>query len=850
MSSSFAIPPLASASGPLAGLATGVLASPFGDYLRDPLGVFQNMLSSMRDLALARGPVAGPILAVAIAAAVAARHQRRRRYHQKLVDDARLVTVLAPPTVDPTGAITAWSNLVGLLRPGWLRRFSGQPHIGFELNFTADAVRIRVWVPGLVPPGMVERALEAAWPGAHTRTAPAKPPIPLTAAPGHRVEAVGGELRLGRTEALPIRTDHPVDPIRALLGAPVGLGPHERACVQVLARPVAGHRVAKVRRAARRVNAGSSVNPVGRALDLVTAFISPGKAPRASASTRKPQLDRQTSLEHAAQDRAVVDKLRANQFETLIRYAVATTVPAGASPAEVQPVREVLSGRAHAIASAFAAYSEHNYYRRARLRRPTETLAGRQLGKGDLLSIPELAAIAHLPTDDAAPGLQRAGAKAVPPPPGIPTTGDRVKPLGLSDSGHPRPVGLYVADARQHVHLIGATGSGKSELMARMALDDADAGRGSVVIDPKGDLVQDILMRLPRRLGENVVLFDADSRTRPPVLNPLEGTDKALAVDNLVSIFSRIYASSWGPRTDDIMRAGLLTLCEMPGTPTLVDLPKLLTVPAFRQRACDQIDDDVLKGFWTAYERMSEAGRTQVTAPLMNKVRGFLLRPFVRAAIAGGPSTVSMDDVLNDGGVCLVRISRDALGMETSQLLGSIVVARTWQATTRRSAIPQHLRPDSSLYMDECQNFLNLPYPIEDMLAEARAYRLAVILAHQYLAKLTKELSEGISTNARSKFFFNLSPEDARQLARHTMPRMTEHDLSNLGVYHAAARLVLRGEEAPAFTVLTEKLRPAIRGRAREIRKAARINTRPPNNDATGPRSRTGPATADPRRLS
>ncbi|WP_443111386.1 helicase HerA domain-containing protein [Amycolatopsis sp. A1MSW2902] len=516
----------------------------------------------------------------------------------------------APLTVDPTGAITVWSNLVGLLRPGWLRRFSGQPHVGFELTFTPDAVRIRFWVPGLVPPGMVERAIEAAWPGAHTRTSPARPPIPRTAT-GRRVEAVGGELRLGRSEALPIRTEHTVGPIRALLGAPVGLGPHERACVQVLARPVAGRRVGKARRAARRVNAGSSASLTSRLLDLLADVISPGKTSSASTSTRKPQLDRQTSLEYAAQDRAVVDKLRANQFETLIRYAVATTVPAGATSAETQPVREVLSGRTHAIASAFAAYSEHNYYRRVRLRRPISALASRRLSKGDLLSIPELAAIAHLPTDDAAPGLQRAGAKAVSPPPGIPTTGDRVKTLGESDSGHPRPVGLYVADARHHMHVIGATGSGKSELMARMALDDADADRGSVVIDPKGDLVQDILMRLPKRLGEKVVLFDADSRARPPVLNPLEGTDKARAVDNLVSIFSRIYASSWGPRTDDIMRAGLLTLTAMPGTPTLVDLPKLLTVPAFRQRVCDQIDDDVLKGFWTAYERMSEAGRSQ-----------------------------------------------------------------------------------------------------------------------------------------------------------------------------------------------------------------------------------------------
>ncbi|MFF1609547.1 type IV secretory system conjugative DNA transfer family protein [Amycolatopsis sp. NPDC058278] len=821
------------------------LASPVGDYLRDPLGAFQTVLAHLRDLFFTWGPIAGPVLAVVTTTAVIARRRWHRRFHESLVTDARLVTVLAPPTVDPTGAITVWSNLVGLLRPGWRRRFGGQPHLAFELTFTDDGVQIRLWVPGLVPPGMVERAIEAAWPGAHTRTTPAKPPIPTAAAAGRQIEAVGGELRLARSEALPIRTEHPADPIRALLGAPVGLGPHERVCVQILARPVAGHRVTKARRAARRVHAGSSVNLVGRLLDVVT----PGKTAKPSSSTRTPGLDRQTSLEFAAQDRAVVEKLRQNQFETRIRYAVTTTVPEHATTAEIQAVREVLRGRGHAIASAFAAFSEHNYFRRVRLRRaPVQVLAERRFGKGDLLSIPELAALAHLPIDEATPGLQRAGAKAVPPPPGIPTTGDLIKPLGLSDSGHSRPVGLHVADARHHLHILGATGSGKSELMARLILNDAEAGRGVVVVDPKGDLVSDLLMRIPEELGEKVVLFDADSRARPPVLNPLEGVDKARAVDNLVSIFSRIYTSSWGPRTDDILRAGLLTLTAMPGTPTLADLPKLLAVPAFRQRACDQIDDEVLRGFWSWYDALSEASRAQVIAPLMNKVRGFLLRPFVRAAIAGGKSTVDMDEVLNTGGICLVRIARDALGMETARLVGSIVVARTWQAATRRARVPQRQRRDCGLYVDECHNFLNLAYPLEDMLAEARGYRLSMTLAHQYLGQLPKELEEGISTNARSKIFFNASPEDAKRLARHTMPRLSEHDLSNLGAFHVAARLVLGGEEAPPFTAVTEKLRPAVPGRARAIRKAARINTRPPVAEIEPITPGAAAPTADPRR--
>ena len=818
-------------------------ASPLQDYLRDPGGALHAVLEALREFTVAWGPTLGPAMVVAATAGVIGPRWWRRRCHDQMAADARVVTVLAPPTVEPDGAAALFSNLVGLLRPGWKRRVHGQPHIVWEYLFSHSGVTLRLWLPGIVPPGMAERAIEAAWPGAHTRTTPAKPPIPLTAPPGKTVDAVGGELRLARSEALPIRTDFPADPVRALLGAPVGLASHERAVVQILARPVTGARVRKARRAARRVRAGSSVKLAGRLLDLLTPH---SGARRPNPAVKKPVVDHQTSLENSAQDRVIVAKQRGSQYETRVRYAVATLIPANSSKAERVPVREHLRGRGHAIASAFAAFSEHNYYRRVRLADPVRAVAERRLGAGDLLSIAELAVLAHIPTDEAIPGLQRAGAKAVPPPPGIASEGAEIKPIGISDSGHPRPVGLRVPDARHHVHILGATGSGKSELMARMILDDADAGRGLVVVDPKGDLVQDVLMRLPARLGERVVLFDADSRSRPPVLNPLEGDDTARVVDNLVSIFSHVYASSWGPRTEDILRSGLLTLRELPGTPTLTDLPKLLTVPAFRHRALDQLTDGILIGFWTWYDDLSEASRAQVVAPLMNKLRGLLLRSFVRASLAGGESTVDMDDVLN-GGICLVRLGKDALGMDTARLIGSIVVARTWQAATRRARIPQRDRHDAGLYIDECHNFLNLAYPVQDMLAEARGYRMAMTLAHQYLRQLPRELEEGISTNARSKIIFNASPEDARVLARHTLPRLSEHDLANLGRFHIAARLVLDSEEAPPFTAVTEKLPPAVPGRAREIRRLAKVNTQPPAADTADGVS-TQHTALDPRR--
>lgn len=840
------------------------------DYLRDPGGALLALLVRLRDLALDWGPVAAPVLAVLVTGIVLGRRWWARRCHELLLADARQVTVLAPPQVDPAGGAALWSNLVGLLRPGWRRAFTGQPHVAWEYVFSEAGVAIRLWVPSVIPPGLVERAVEAAWPGAHTRVGPAEPPLP-TAGDGQRRLVVGGELRLARPEALPIRGDFDADPIRALIGAPVGLGREEYACVQMLARPVTGRRVQQARRAARRVHTGSSTRVVGRLLDAVTPGTGSRSRRAAAARTKTGALhsDPQTSLEYSAQNRAIVGKQRGSQFETVIRYAVATLLPTDADEGDVRQARDVARGRAHALAASFASYTEHNHYTRHRVRHPGAMIDSRRLGHGDLLSVPELAAIAHLPTDEAIPGIQRAGARAIAPPPAIATPGPEAKPIGVTDTGHQRPVALRVPDARHHLHVIGATGSGKSTLLGNMILADAEAGRGIVLIDPKGDLVTDVLSRLPKSAADRVVIFDADSKSRPPCLNPLDGEETDLTVDNLVSVFRRVYSAFWGPRTDDVMRAASLTLRTQEGVATLADLPKLLADEAFRSRITAGITDPVLRGFWSWYEELTDSSRSQVISPLMNKLRAFLLRPFVRDAIAGGHSTVDMNQVL-DGGICLVRIPKGSMGEETTRLVGSLVVARTWQATTGRARTPQRQRRDASMVIDECHNFLNLPYPIEDMLAEARGFRVAMTLAHQHLGQLPRELREGMSTNARSKIFFNASPEDSRELSRHTAPRLSDHDLAHLGVYHAAVRLVLNGEEAQPFTMLTQPLPPAVPGRAREIRGITRRTARTratetvtggPGHAGTQPRGSSGsarpahrnetvarPRSADPRR--
>ncbi|MDA8317280.1 MAG: type IV secretion system DNA-binding domain-containing protein [Actinomycetota bacterium] len=398
-----------------------------------------------------------------------------------------------------------------------------------------------------------------------------------------------------------------------------------------------------------------------------------------------------------------------------------------------------------------------------------------------------------------------------------------IRVLGDTEVGPRRAVALAVEDGRFHTHVVGATGSGKSTLLANMALADIRAGRGVVLIDPKGDLVDDLLARLPEQALRRLVLIDPKETEAPPALNVLEGEPAEVAVDHVVSVFARIFSAWWGPRTEDVLRSACATLRRLPGA-TLADVPLLLTDRRFRAPLVSGLSErSGLKGFWDAYDALSPAGQAQVIGPIMNKLRAVLARRFARDLFGSARSSFDMKAVLS-GGVLLARLPKGTLGEDTARLVGALLVASVWQAATARADDP--VRPDATLYVDECQNFLALPTAIDDVLAEARGYHLSVVLAHQHLAQLSKDLFEAASANARNKVYFCVSPEDARVLARHTEPYLKPYDLSHLDAYQVACRLVVGGRDLHAFTLRTRPLPPAIGGREAEARQCARAHGR------------------------
>lgn len=756
------------------------------------------------DAATQYGPVAVLSVLGAAAAWASVRWVLWDWRNDRLAPGARLIEVAVPPKVEPTSAAAWWARLIGLTHPRWKRLLFGQPHLAFEYLADHNGVRFHIWVPGTIPPGIVEKTVRASWPGATLTTHPATPPLPLD----EEYRATGGRLVLARPEHFPLTSDHDADPLRGLLGAASGLAEGEHLAVQILARPATGRRLGKAHRAASALRGGRSTAPQSLLFDVVTPGMSGHRNPG--------ELTREHP-ERAEQVRAVLGKAAQPRFEVQIRYGVATRHP---DQAEAGWLR----AHAHEVASTFALFtSGYQRLRRRCLRQPAARLESRHLHRGFLLSVPELAALAHLPYDLAAPGVTRAGARPIAPSPTVPVSGPGVRVLGDSEAGAPRPVGLTVAGARQHLHVLGQTGVGKSTFLANLILSDAAAGRGALVIDPKGDLVADILDRLPERAVGQTVVFDPADRGRPPCLNVLAGGDPAFAAESIVTTFRRCFSSSWGPRLDDLLRSACLTLTRVNGTrATLADIPRLLTDTPYRTRVTARLDDELLRGFWASYDELTPAARASVIGPVMNKLRAVLLRPFVRDTLSGGASTLDLGGMLGTGGLVLARLPKGVLGEDAVRLFGSLLLAHTWQAITPRATQHEGERRDASAYIDEAHNFLNLPGSISDILAEARAYRFSLTLAHQHLSQLPKDLRDAVSADARNKIYFAASPEDATDLARHTAPLLAPHDLSHLGAYQAAARLMDGNAPTPAFTFRTRPLPDSVPGRAAAVRRASR----------------------------
>jgi hypothetical protein len=291
----------------------------------------------------------------------------------------------------------------------------------------------------------------------------------------------------------------------------------------------------------------------------------------------------------------------------------------------------------------------------------------------------------------------------------------------------------------------------------------------------------------------------------------------------VVSIFHDLYRDSWGPRTDDILRAALLTLVGVSGM-TLAEVPLLLTDPGFRRPLVGRLNDPVALGpFWGWFDGLSDGERTTAIGPVMNKLRTFLLRRRLRNILGQAEPVFDFDQALAARSIVLVPLTKGLLGEEAADLLGSLVVTRLWQAVQALAGTAVTDRPVTFAYIDEFQDYLHLPTGVEQMLAQARSLGLGLTLAHQHLGQLPASVREAVLANARSRVIFQVAAGDAQVLARELAPQVSAANLQGLGRYDVIARLSAGGQVSAPVTGTTLPA-PATTGQAHAARLHSRVH--------------------------
>jgi len=369
--------------------------------------------------------------------------------------------------------------------------------------------------------------------------------------------------------------------------------------------------------------------------------------------------------------------------------------------------------------------------------------------------------------------------------------GDRVIGQALAP-GVSGQLGYTEVDALRHSWIIGPNGTGKSTLLLNLIDQDLRAGRPVVVIEPK-DLIRDLLARIPASREEDVALLDCTDPA-PIGLNPLMryGRSPELVADGLLATFQSLYGDGLGPRSTDIL-ANCLNVLARRRDASLVMLPLLLTNAGFRRSLTQQViqADPIAAGpFWSWFNDLSDDARSQITAPLMNKLRP-LLRPALRAVLGQREPRFNLRQVLEQRKVLLVPLQKGVLGPDTAELLGALVTAELWLAIRERAGVPAERRIPVMIYLDEVQDFLRLPTDLSDALATSRSLGAGWHLAHQYRDQLSPGMRAAFEANARSRICFQLNAADARAMAS-GQSAISPEDFSALPAYHIYAAL-LRG---------------------------------------------------------
>ena len=697
-----------------------------------------------------------------------------------------------------------FASLHGILRDARELRESGgwQEHISFEIAAVGTLIRFYVWVPKHLQ-NFVEGQIYAQYPTVQIHEADEdytkrhiQHPVVYTA-----------ELTLSDNDMLPIKTfqSFEVDPLAGITATLGKLdGANEEIWIQVLARPVADDWHKRASAYVQKVKGGGMSLDWGAmsyVLKILEALWTP---PSSGGGEVKPKELSEREKTRIAEVEKKSTKLG---YRVKIRMAYLGDTKTDAKL------------RMQALVGTFKQFNSTNLngfrmtsgsFEREDLNPYAMRLF---IDRGYILNIEELASVYHLPhTNVETPNIVWASTKTAEPPAKLPVlTGDpafdeQISAFGLTNfRGINHQFGLYRSDRSRHVYIIGQTGAGKSGLLELFTLSDIYHNQGYAIIDPHGDFAVDNLRFIPESRIKDVVYFNPADAAFPLGFNPMEVLDPNLknnTSSEIIGVLKRMFGESWGPRLEYILRYTILALLDHPNT-TMLDITRMLTDKKFRKEVLASCEDTVVLNFWNIeFASWNEKFQAEAVAPVLNKVGAFTANPIIRNIIGQPQSTFNIRQLMDEGKILIVNLSKGLIGEDNAGILGSFIVTKIQLAAMSRSDIPniEDRRP-FYLYVDEFQNFATDSFAT--ILSEARKYGLNLTVANQYIAQMSDTVRDAVFGNVGSMISFRVSADDSPFLAKQFEPQFEAADLLQMHNRNFIVNMVIRGEKTPAFSATT-----------------------------------------------
>ncbi len=664
-----------------------------------------------------------------------------------------------------------FSSLHSIRHGGYWSFLKPQEHISFEIVAKKEDIRFYIAIPKHYV-DLVEKQIHGSYPGADVKLVDE-----------YNIFSENGKVAFAalapkNSDYLPIRTfrDLPIDPLSSITSVLAKMAEGEGAAIQILVQP-----------------ADSKWSSLGR------SYISKTKKNEANPEKASFKVDPKTM-------ESIEQKVSKPGFNTVIRLVVSAAT------------KEIADAHLENLLTSFSQYaSDHNSFTKVKhpMRKffmidfvyryfPMLNLPGfKQYG---VLNSDELATLYHLPNKTIeTPHIFWLNAKRAPAPMQIASSGMFI---GISRyRGIDRKIFIGDDDRRRHMYIIGKTGTGKSQLLEELAIQDVKAGKGLAVIDPHGDLIDGILARIPPERAEDVIYFDPSDAERPMGLNMIESHSEQemhFVATSIVGLMYKLFdpqkTGIIGPRFEHAVRNAILTVLQGMDKGTFIEVVQVLQRPDFVQELLPRISDPIIRRYWTdQIAQTADFHKSEVLDYIVSKFGRFITNKLMRNIIGQSESTLNFRKVMDEGKILLINLAKGRLGEENSNFLGLILVPKILIAAMSRQDMPEEKRRDFYLYVDEFQNFATPDFA--QILSEARKYRLNLIVANQFIGQMEEEVKNAVFGNVGTLITFRIGVTDANYLQHEFTPVFNEVDLINIDKFNAYVKTIVHNEPVKPFSI-------------------------------------------------